>query len=70
MGYFSVWHWMVVVVVLLLLGYPVARILHRLGFSRWWVIAALIPYGFLVGLWVLAFVKWPIQRQSTPGSDT
>lgn len=68
MGYFSVWHWLIVVVVLIVLGYPVARILHRLGFSRWWVIVALIPYGFFVGLWVLAFVKWPVERQSTPAS--
>lgn len=47
MGYFSVWHWLIVVAVLIVLGYPVARILHRLGFSRWWVIVALIPMASL-----------------------
>lgn len=64
MGTFSIWHWIVVGVVLFVLGYPAARVLKRLGFSRWWVVVALIPYVNVVGLWVLAFVKWPISRDS------
>ena len=50
MGMVSVWHWVVVAVILVVLGYPVARILGRLGFSRWWVLLALLPYANLVGL--------------------
>ena len=38
---------------------PVARILRRAGFSRWWCVLALLPILGLVGLWVLAFVRWP-----------
>ena len=56
MGTFSIWHWVVVGVALLVLGYPIARILQRLGFSRWWTLVALIPYANVVGLWALAFV--------------
>lgn len=63
MGSFSIWHWLIVGVALFILGYPAARILRRLGFSRWWVIGALIPYVNVVGLWVLAFVKWPMERR-------
>ncbi|WP_396593986.1 hypothetical protein [Brevundimonas sp. R86498] len=63
MGTFSVWHWAIVGVVLIILGYPVARILKRLGFSRGWVVVAVIPYVNIVGLWVLAFVKWPVERR-------
>ena len=63
MGSFSIWHWLTVGFALLVLGYPAARILRRLGFSRWWVVAALIPYVNVVGLWVLAFVKWPIESR-------
>jgi hypothetical protein len=37
--------------------------LKRIGFSRWWVVVALIPYVNVVGLWILAFVKWPIERR-------
>ena len=63
MGTFSVWHWIVVGVTLVVLGYPSARILWRLGFSRWWVVVALIPYANVVGLWALAFVRWPLERR-------
>lgn len=63
MGTNSVWHWVTVGVVLVVLGYPTARILRRLGFSRWWVVVALIPYANVVGLWLLAFVRWPLEKR-------
>lgn len=43
---------------------PGAIILRRLGFSRWWVILAMLPYANIVGLWVLAFVRWPALDRS------
>ena len=73
MDTFSVWHWGIVAVIgvfYLGVGYLVARIVGRLGFSRWWAVVALIPYINVAGLCVLAFVKWPIERQSKSGSDT
>lgn len=60
---FSFWHWFIIAVALFLAGYPVARILHRLGFSRWWVVVAMTPYLNFIGLWALAFVKWPVERR-------
>lgn len=67
MGAFSISHWAIVgvvpFVVLFVLGYPASRVLKRIGFSRWWVVVALIPYVNVVGLWILAFVKWPIERR-------
>lgn len=63
MGSFSIWHWLIIGAVLFIVGYPAARILRRLGFSGWWVIGALIPYVNVAGLWVLAFVKWPVERR-------
>jgi len=62
-GTFSISHWAIVGVVLFVLGYPASRVLKRIGFSRWWVVVALIPYVNVVGLWILAFVKWPIERR-------
>lgn len=38
---------------------PVARILRRTGHSRWWCLLALIPLVNGIGVWVLAFVRWP-----------
>ena len=63
MGTFSISHWAIVGVVLFVLGYPASRVLKRIGFSRWWIVVALIPYVNVVGLWILAFVKWPIERR-------
>jgi hypothetical protein len=41
------------------LGVPVARILRRMGLSRWWVLVGFLPVLNLLGLWLLAFVRWP-----------
>ena len=44
---------------ILLVGIPVANILHRAGRSRWWTILAFLPFLNLIGLWVFAFTRWP-----------
>ena len=44
---------------LILLGVPVANILHRAGHSRWWTILAFVPLVNLIGLWMFAFTRWP-----------
>ncbi len=59
MGSLSVWHWLIVLIYLGVLGYPIVRILNRVGYSPWWVIIAFIPFVNLIGLWVLSFVHWP-----------
>jgi hypothetical protein len=41
------------------LGYPIVRILNRVGYSPWWVIIVFIPIVNLIGLWALSFVYWP-----------
>jgi hypothetical protein len=45
---------------IVLLGVPVASILHRAGHSRWWTVIAFIPLLNLIGLWVFAFSRWPV----------
>lgn len=47
---------------ILVIGYPIALILKRMGINRLWVLVAFIPLVNLIGLWVLAFKKWPIDR--------
>ncbi len=59
MGGFSLWHWLVILLVLVLVGVPIGRIIRRTGHSAWWVIAFLIPGISLIAIWVLAFVRWP-----------
>jgi hypothetical protein len=61
----SIWHWIIVLLAVLIPGIPIARILGRLGFSRWWVITAFVPIIQLIGLWVLAYARWPIENRRT-----
>jgi len=57
------WHWVMAIAMPLLMiivvGVPVANILHRAGRSRWWTILVFIPLLNLIGLWVFAFTRWP-----------
>lgn len=39
--------------------WPVARILRRLGLNPWWLGWLIIPPAGFVLLWVLAYAKWP-----------
>ena len=63
---FSVWHWLIVVIWLFLLIYPVGRILSRLGIP--WAVAFLmvVPFVNLLMLWVVAFIKWPRDHVPPP----
>ena len=56
---FSMWNWLLIPVLLVLVGIPQARIIYRAGYSPWWVIAFLIPGIRIVALWLFAFIWWP-----------
>ena len=57
------WHLAMAVVMpllaIILVGIPVANVLHRAGRSRWWTILAFVPLVNLISLWVFAFSRWP-----------
>jgi hypothetical protein len=56
---FSVWHWIMLIIITGIFGYPVVRILRRAGLNGWWVLLWLIPIVNVVALWVFAYVRWP-----------
>ena len=59
---FSLWHWLIVVVILFVYIWPISRILKKAGFSPWWSLLAILwPIG-VIGAWVLAYVRWPHER--------
>ena len=58
MGSFSIWHWIVVVVMLAPM-FPMATILRKAGFSPWWALLYVVPIGNLIALFVFAYAKWP-----------
>lgn len=39
---------------------PAVKILNRLGYSGFWVLLMFVPFGAIVGLWVLALADWPV----------
>ena len=57
------WQWLMAIVmpllVIILVGVPVANVLHRAGRSRWWTVLAFVPGVNLIALWVFAFTRWP-----------
>ena len=69
MGSMSIAHWAIVLAWLAVIGIPVGMILKRIGFSGWWSVLAFVPIAKLVGLWVLAFGRWPIRPLGTNPSE-
>lgn len=50
---------MVVSLIALAFVYPVVRVLKRMGFARWWALFFTLLFFPIIGLWILAFAKWP-----------
>jgi hypothetical protein len=46
-------------IILLIVVFPVFRIIKRTGHSGWWTLVMFFPLLNLVGLWLLAFSRWP-----------
>lgn len=59
MGSFSIIHWVFILGLLVLLGWPVGRILRRTGHSGFWAVFYFVPLLNAIGLWVLAYKRWP-----------
>jgi Na+/H+ antiporter NhaD/arsenite permease-like protein len=38
---------------------PVWKILKRLGLNPAWALLSIIPFANIIGLWLMAFGKWP-----------
>jgi uncharacterized membrane protein YhaH (DUF805 family) len=38
---------------------PAWRILKRTGHSGWWSVLVFVPLVNILGVWLLAFTKWP-----------
>ena len=62
MGGYGLTHWIWLVGVIIVVLYPVGRILGRLGFSPFWSLLALVPLVNFISLWVFAFIDWPRDR--------
>ena len=66
MGSLSIWQWLFVIFLIVVLSIPIARILTRIGYSKWWTIVYFIPFINIVGIWILAYSRWPaVDRTGT-----
>jgi hypothetical protein len=52
-------HWLILLAIVVVLVWPIVIILKRMGFSGWWSALFFLPLGNVVGLWILAKVRWP-----------
>jgi hypothetical protein len=51
---------------LVLFVIPIAKIVQRTGRSGWWSLLFFTGAGVIVGLWMLAYCRWPsLDRQSS-----
>jgi hypothetical protein len=57
-GFFTVIAWVLLVGTLI----PAATIVRRADHSLWWLLLVMVPLGGFIGLWLLAFSRWPILR--------
>ena len=66
MGGLSLWHLILLALILSIVLVPISKILRRVGFSGWLAILYVIPGVNLIMLWVFAFIRWPKE----PGTIT
>jgi uncharacterized membrane protein YhaH (DUF805 family) len=62
MGSFSIWHWLIIIIIF----FPsqlCIRAVKKAGFSSWWVALSLVQVVGFVLLWVFVYAKWPAQPE-------
>lgn len=64
MSSFSIWHWVILFVLVALPLWLISRVAIKAGFSGWWAFVFLVPFVNIVMLWVFSYAKWPGQPQN------
>lgn len=65
MGSVSLVHLIIILVIALLFVFPIAKIVSRTGLSGWWALLFFVPVVSVIGLWVLAYARWPAIEKTT-----
>ena len=61
---YGIFHWLIFVVMVAIVLYPLGRTLKRIGLSPFWSLLVFVPFVNLISLWVLAFSEWPVERKT------
>lgn len=64
MGSFSIWHWLVVLLYIVVIQWPLWRIAKKAGYPGALSLLLLIPLVNFVAIWVFAIVKWPVEKRA------
>ncbi len=59
MGSIQIIHWIIVLLFVVGVLIPAAKVLSRVGINPWWAILSVIPLLNWIGLWVFAYARWP-----------
>ena len=62
MGSLSIFHWLIVIVILALYFIPIVKILQKAGYSGWWRLIVFVPLVNIIMFYVFAFANWPALR--------
>ena len=63
-GAFSLWHLIIVLIMLAIFVVPYVKIIKKAGYSGWWVLVVFIPLINLIMLWVFALARWPVEERA------
>jgi hypothetical protein len=59
MGGLSIWHLILLALIVLVFIYPIGKILSRAGWSPWLSLLWLVPVLNIAMLWAFALGEWP-----------
>ena len=62
LGGLSVFHFILVIVVLVLYFVPIVKVLQKAGYSGWWSLIVFVPLVNIIMFYVFAFANWPVLR--------
>lgn len=59
MGWFSIWHWVIVFLAFVGLNIPAYWVFRKAGWNGWLFLLCGLPVVNLILLYVFAFARWP-----------
>ena len=68
-GSWSSMHWLVFVIMIALVLYPIGVILRKLGFSPLLAVLACVPLVNLIGLWIVALSASTVRNNKANSPD-
>lgn len=56
---FSLWHWIIFLIIAAVPLWLFSHAIRKAGFSPWWAVLGIVPVVNIIMLWVFAYTKWP-----------